>query len=260
MQKETVVSKTSYGWSQLLFSILSQARTKDKTIVTLSPQQVSQIRNKGLLLLAIVSLWWWNWQLLLATSVGISLMWLSYKLSLKQKRRLWHKTLNSLTGHNRRLLFAVSSGSIGGFITYLATAIWVDTENHWLATGSILQGLATIATLVLLGRHLNNQQSDRNSAKFEQLLGDLTASDSLKRLIAIRQLTSLVRKKAVDREHHLQLIEYFNFMLLQPQDSTIQSALVDSLAILEGSNLPLSPSHSIKQPISLKHSVTENVL
>lgn len=262
VRKENLVQKRSYNLRQLLLAVVSQTKAKNKHILALSSQQASQLINKGLLMLAVVSLWWWNWQLLLATSVGIILMWLSYKVSSKQWRKLGKKLIASLTQYNRKLFSAVVSGVTGGFVTYLTTAIWLDTENHWLATGSILQGLGTIATLILLSWYLLRHKSGGNHNKFEQLLADLTAENSLKRFIAIRQLTNLVHKKAVDREHHRQLIEYFHFMLLQPQDSAIQSALVDSLAILGISdlsdlNLPQSPG--MAKAVNLKHPISENV-
>lgn len=258
VRKENLVQKTSYNWRQLLLAVVSQSKPKRNSLA-LSSRRVSQLSNKGLLMLALVSLWWWNWQLLLATSVGISLMWLNYKVSFKQWRKLGQKIIASLTRYNRKLFLAVLCGVTGGFFTYLATAIWLDTENHWLATGSILQGLATVATLILLSWYLIRHKSDRSYNKFEHLLTDLTAEDTLKRFIAIRQLTNLVHKKAVDKEHRRQLIEYFHFMVLQPQDSAIQSALIDSLAILGISEFNLPQSPSLAKPVNLKHPISENI-
>lgn len=260
MRKETVVGKTSYGWEQLLLSIFSQAKAQDWDVLALSSKQVSQIVRKGLLMLAFVSLWWWNGQLLLATSVGIGLMWLTYKISQKRYRKLWQTGVSWLVGHNRKLLFAVGSGSLGGFFTYMVAAIWADTENRWLATGSILQGFGTLITLILLGWHINRSNGDRNLAKFDQLLGDLTAAEPLKRFIAIRQLTNLAHKNTLDREHRLQLIEYFYFMLAQPQESSVQEALLDSLDILGVPAFKATSSQTVATPIDLKHSVSENVL
>lgn len=260
MQKEAVVPKRSYGWEQLIIAIFSPAKVKDWDVLALSSQQVSQIVSKGLLALSLVSLWWWNWQLLLASSVGMGLMWLTYKMSQKQWRKLWQTGSGLITGYNRKLVFAVTSGSLGGFMTYLITAIWADTENRWLATGSILQGFGTLLTLILVGWQINRTNSDRHVVKFEQLLADLTASDSLKRLIAIRQLTNLVRHKSLDREHRLQLIEYFQFMLSQPQETHLQEALLDGLDLLGISAFSSSESVTVQTPLKLKHSVTENVL
>ena len=189
-------------------------------------------------------------------------MWLTYKMSHKQYRRLWQRLTSFLTGYNRRLLLAVASGSLGGLVTYIIASIWADTENHWLATGSILQGLGTLITLILLGWQINRESTQRYEAKFEQLLEDLTADNSLKRLIAIRQLTNLAYKKVLDREQQTQLIEYFCLMLTQSQEPSLQEALLDSLDILgvsNVSNFALPQSRTVTTPIKLQHSVSERV-
>ena len=247
--------KTSYGWEQLKRSKIDRAKKQDSA---LSSRQKSQIISKGLIMLGVVSLWWWNWQLLLATTIGICLMWLTYKVPSRQWRKLWQTGSNLLTRHHSKLVFAVGSGSLGGFVTYMMSAIWLDTENHWLATGSILQGFATLAVLILVGWQVKQNYSDRYSAKFDRTLQDLTAPESLKRLIAIRQLTNLVRKKALDREHKLQLIEYFHFMLSTPQESAIQEALLDGLEILGFAEFNVPQSFTVPNPIQLKHLVREN--
>ena len=259
MRKEAVVGKTSYRWEQLLLLIFGQTKAQDGNIA-LSSKQVSQGIKKGLLLLAFVSCWWWNGQLLLATTVGIGMMWLTYKISNKRYRKLWQAGINWLTGHNRRLLLAVGSGSLGGFFTYMVAATWSNTENHWLATGSILQSLGTFMTLILLGWQINRHNGDRILVKFDRLLEDLTATDNLKRLIAIRQLTNLAYRNDLTREQKLQLVEYFQFMLAQPQDLAIQEALLDSFDILGISSPSSISSPTIVTPIKLKHSVSENIL
>ena len=260
MRKETVVPKTSSRWEQFLLLTLSQTKTKDRDVLGLSSRQVSQITSKALIVLGLVSLWWWNWQLLLATSTGIGLMWLTYKMSHQQYRKLWQRFTRAIAVSNRRLLFAVGSGSLGGLVTYMFANIWADAENRWLATGSILQGLGTLITLILLGWQINRESSRGNEAKFEQLLGDLTADDSLKRLIAIRQLTNLAYKKVLDREQQTQLIEYFCLMLTQSQEPSVREALLDSLDILGVSGFTLPQSQAVATPIELKHSLSENVL
>lgn len=253
------MGKTSYKWERLIFLIFARAKLQKRDIAGLSSQKNSQqALGKGFVALALVSLWWWNWQLLVATGFAIGLMWLTYGMSPKQWRKLWERTVALVAGSNRnsnrKLVFAVVSGSLGGAIAYLMTAIWADTENHWLATGSILQGFGTLITLILLGWQINRESSYRHDTKFEQLLVDLTTSDSLKRLIAIRQLTNLVQKKALEREQRLQLIEYFYFMLAQPQEITIQEALLDSLAVLGVSAYKSDTSQSfstVTTPIKL---------
>ena len=234
-------------------------RARKETIVpktSLSSGRKSQIISKGLLVVGVASLWWWNWQLLLASAIAISSMWLTYKVPSRQWRKLWQTGIALVSGRNSKLVFAVGSGSLGGFVTYMMSAIWVDTENHWLATGSILQGFATLIVLILVGWQVST--GDRNAVKFDRALQDLTAAEALKRLIAVRQLTNLVRKKALDREQKIQLIEYFHFMLSTSQESIIQEALLDGLDVLGFSGFNVSQSSTALTPIRLKDSVRES--
>jgi hypothetical protein len=255
------VRKTSSKWKRSLLPILVQTQLQQWHFGKSFLKKRFPTTGQGFLVLALISLWWWNWQLLFAASVGIGLMWLTYQVSLKQWRKLWEKIISSLTGSNRKLVFAVLSGSLGGFVTYMTTAIWADSENHWLATGSILQGFGTLITLILLGWQINRHHSDRNNSQFEQLVADLTAIDSLKRFIAIRQLTNLGQKKALNREQRRQLIEYFYFMLAQSPETSIQEALYDSLDVLGVSDRSFPDSSSLQHsnPIELKHSALKNV-
>lgn len=245
------MSKILYRWERSLASILSPAKAKDWHILALSPKQVSQVITRGSLLLGITLLWWWNWKLLLATSVGILLMLLVYTFKKQPWQRFYRRWKSFLTGYNRRLVLAVGSGSLGAFITYMTASIWADSENHWLATGSILQGLATLVTLFLLGWRI--KQDRCSETKFEQLLLDLTAVDPLKRLIVIRQLTRLAKNNRLSREQSLQLVEYFYLMLNQPQESIVSEALLDSLDHLGFSRLE---KNSLKIPLELRQNVS----
>ena len=101
----------------------------------------------------------------------------------------WRKFL---VGSNRQLVLAVGAGASGAFGTYLAASVWTDAENRWLATSIILQGLVSLATLALLIWSLRSQKANSQETKLDSLLEDLSHSDRLKRLVAIRQLTRLL--------------------------------------------------------------------
>ncbi|WP_150109047.1 ATP synthase subunit I [Stanieria cyanosphaera] len=204
--------------------------------------------------LGIGLLWWWNWKLLLATVGGMGLMLLAYSLQTNHWQQSWFKWQRFLTGSQGKLAIAVGTGGIGAFTTYLATSIWADTENRWLATGLILQGLGTFITVGLLIWQISSHRAIATITKFEQLLADLTASDSLKRLIAIHRLTRLARHHRLSSAEESQLKEYFCLMLSQSEDMTIKQALLDSLEQL-GINLFKAKEKSALQiPIQLQAS------
>lgn len=204
--------------------------------------------------LGIVLLWWWNWQLLLATVGGMGIMLLVYSLQTKYWQQYWLKWQRFLTGSQGRLAIAVSTGGLGAFSIYLATSIWVDTENRWLATGWILQSLGTLVTIALLVWQINSSRAIAKMSKFESLLRELTDSESLKRLMAIHQLTRLARHYRLSSEEEIQLKEYFCLMLSQSQDNRIREALLESIEKL-GTNLNLlkiKQQSTLQIPIKLK--------
>lgn len=153
-----------------------------------------------------------------------------------------------LIGSNRQLAIAVGAGASGAFCTYLAAAVWTDTENRWLATGSILQGFVSLVTLALLLWSLRSRTNQET--KLDRLLGDLSHSDRLKRLVAIRQLTRLLVTNRLSSDHYYQTVEYFEIMLSEPQPSTIKNALLESINLL-GSEPTSSSTTPVKIPLQL---------
>jgi hypothetical protein len=131
---------------------------------------------------------------------------------------------------SRQLALAVGSGGIAALSTYIAASIWVDSENPWLAVGSILQGFGTLLTLLLLVWHIMQQQKEGDPDKFDQFLADLTDADPLKRLIAVRQLTPLANhSRCHQSKRQQQLLEYFLLMLSQEKEPVIRKAVLDSI-------------------------------
>ena len=220
--------------------------------LSIKDKKLRRINGRAFGLLIFAFLWWMNWKLFLATGVGIGLMSLCYLLQNSHWQRYCQKWQNFLVGSNRQLTLAVGTGAAGTFCTYLAASVWADAENQWLATGAILQGVASLTTLGLLLWSLWGKKTSSTQAKLDCLLADLSHSDRLKRLIAIRQLTRLLVTNRLTSEHYYQSIEYFRLMLSEPQPAIIRDALLDSLSVL-GAETTLKTS-AVKIPIQLKHS------
>ncbi|MGF1540099.1 MAG: ATP synthase subunit I [Pleurocapsa sp.] len=195
----------------------------------LNKRDWQKIKRWIVISLAIALMWWWHWKLLLATIVGIGLMSLSYLLPSRSWQKYCVRWQRYLTGLNRRLVTAVASGGVGGFSTYLAASIWADAENRWLTTGLILQGFATVITLGLLIGYLWQGKQHSQEFKVDKLLDNLTDREPVKRLIAIRQLTRLLKNNYLSEEYYWQAIEYYQLMLATPQVPTVKQALLDSL-------------------------------
>ena len=239
------MSKARSSWQQIFY--ICTLLVKDK--------QLRQINGRAFCLVVFALLWWLNWKLFLATTVGIILMSGCYLLQNSHWQRYYQKWQNFFVGSNRQLVLAVTIGASGAFCTYLAASVWTDAENQWLATGSILQGVVSLTTLALLWWSLRGQQATTMEAKLDQLLADLSHSDRLKRLVAIRQLTRLLVSNRLSPEHYGQSIEYYRLMLSEPQPPAIRNALLESLDLLEAEKiLKLKQSSAIKIPLKLEHS------
>lgn len=196
-------------------------------------KQVKTISSWLFCLLGLVFVWSWNWQLLLATIVGIGCMVLVYWLQSKSWLVYWRKWQRFFTHSNRQLIVSVSSGSIAALGIYLTACIWSESENPWLATGIILQTFTSLITLALLGWHVFGGNRLRQAeTEYNRLLVDLNHQDALRQIIAIRQLTRLVQNSNLSQDYRIQLLEYYCFMLTKVQELAVKEALLDSLASL----------------------------
>lgn len=225
----------------------------DICILSFEDKRLRRIGKRGFCFLIFALLWWMNWKLFLATTVGISLMSLSYLVQNSHWQRYCQKWRNFLVGSNRQLVLTVAAGASGAFCTYLAASVWADAENQWLATGSILQGFTSLTTLAILLWSLWGNKNHAIENKLDQLLADLSHSDRLKRLVAIRQLTRLLLRNRLSSEHYCQTIEYFHLMLSDPQPPAINNALLESLNLL-GAERTSENSSAVKIPLQLRHS------
>jgi hypothetical protein len=171
----------------------------------------------------------WNWKLVLATLAGVGLMLLVYFMQLWNWQTYWSRWRQFFTGSQGKLTLAVGSGGFAALGTYIAASIWADSENRWLAIGSILQGFGTFVTFLLLGWHVVSDRDRQDEAKLERLLQDLAAEEHLKRLIAVRQLSNLMQKPHLHQIYQQQLVEYFCVMLASEEKSIVREAILNSL-------------------------------
>ena len=233
----------AFNWQQI-FDIYTSS-LKDK--------KLRQIYQRVFCCSVVALLWWMNWKLFLSTTVGIGSMSLCYLAQNSHWQRYCQKWRDFLVGSNRQLALAVGAGAFGAFGTYLAASVWTDAENRWLATSSILQGLVGLGTLALLMWSLRSQKANSQETKLDSLLEDLSHSNRLKRLVAIRQLTRLLINNRLSSAHYYQTVEYFQLMLSEPQPLVIKNALLESLELL-GTDLRSSTKPAVKIPLQLHRS------
>ena len=240
------MSKKLSGWQQFLRLLRSQLKDRDW----------KKISRWLVITIAIVSLWCWNWQIFLAIAVGIALMAASFSVQNRNWQKHWQKWQRFLLGSNGRLAIAAFSGGMGGFSTYLAANIWTDSENPWLATGSILEGFGSLLTLGVLGWYVWQNNRHSTEIRIEKLLLDLSDREPVKRLVAIRQLTRLVGRDRLASDYYGEVVECYRLLLSQPQPPAIRKALLEGLQDLGIPQISPAkpPRRMVKIPLKLEHS------
>ncbi len=199
-------------------------------------------RSPGpLAVLTLLAVWGWlNSQLLAATGLGIGTMMLVYRAESWNWQQLRSNLKQFWHSPSRRLVLAVGSGSIATLGTYMSFAIWADSESHWIALSAILQNFGTIAIIALLVRQVLSHSASKDEAVLDQILADLTDVNPVKRLIAVRQMTDLVKSPGFWKQSSLKssialshTAECFRLMLSQEPEALVRNALLEGLQTLD---------------------------
>ncbi|NET03009.1 MAG: armadillo-type fold-containing protein [Sphaerospermopsis sp. SIO1G1] len=209
------------------------------------------------LLTVIVAMLFWNWKLLLALFIGIVVMLFAYSIPKWNLEISWSEIRQFLNSPKIRLSLAVFSGGIATFMTYIAIAICQNSPNIWIATGAILQGLGTILTLIFLVWQILNFQESQAENNLQQLLNKLTETDSLKRLLAVRQINQFIIRKNFDNSAKQDVMNCLKILLVQEEETVIREAVLNSLQSLDipnnlvpNYNQPLAPiPKKVKQEV-----------
>ncbi len=215
---------------------------------TLQDQDLTRIqpRNSGGWIIGTggaIALLAWNWRLCLATGSGIGVMFLVYKIQ-NSGQIPWRRIYRQLHSLNRPFVIALASGGIASLSTYMTAVIWRDSASPWLAAGAILQGLGTLAVLILLVWLILHRQTQADQGHFQQVVSDLTAEDELKRLIAVRQLTYLCKTNRLSPAKQRMVGEYLRLLLNHEQESVVHDAALDGLQLLS-QKTPLHPASNL---------------
>jgi hypothetical protein len=169
----------------------------------------------------------WNGRLVVSTGAGLGTIWLAYSLRESAWRAAITDLVNSLEGIDRRITLSILAGAGATLGTYTVLSIWLTTQNHWLATGMLLQGTVTMGALgVLLWQKL---QPSAQKSGLLQYIQDLTDVDPLKRLIAVRQINQLFTQHP---EQQADITEFYQVLLTREPDRLVREALMDGLQVM----------------------------
>ncbi len=248
------MAQGSSSWQQLINQIPSWMLPVLKTVAT-KQRNIQRYREPGGILsflTIVIAMLLWNWKLLFASSIGIGAMVSAYSMQKWNWQKHWSKYSQFFHRENRRLVVAVVSGGIATLSSYIAVSVWVGSKNPWIATGAILQGMGTLLTLILLVWLITNINDNQQQNHLDQLLVNLTESDPLKRLVAIRQLTKLVKSSDVDASERQCVAECLQLLLIQEEESLIRDAAFDSLQALESKHFYNLGNPTLLKPLAVK--------
>ncbi len=256
--RKSTVAQASSSWQQLINRVPNWV-LPDLKIGATKQLNLHRFQGPGGLLgflTIIIAMLLWNWKLLMASAVGIGMMVLVYSMDRWNWQKNWCEIRQFFRSPHSRLTIAVTSGGIACVITYMAAAIWVDSSSHWIAAGAILQAMGTLITLILLAWQLVNFYGTREENYVDKLLCNLTATDPLKRLLAVRKLTKLSFRKRLGSEVQLHITDCLRLLLSQEKETVVHQAALEALQTLEHSHvLPSSKVKTIKVRTKVKQSI-----
>ncbi|MEN9224257.1 MAG: hypothetical protein Q6L60_15345 [Thermostichus sp. HHBFW_bins_43] len=181
----------------------------------------------GLSGLALVGLAFWNWRLALSLLIGTWVMLGLYAMRSRDWAQRWQDLQAWFRRGDRSLLLAVGSGAAATLGTYTIVSIWAESSQRWLATGAILQGLATLALLSVLFWEWLHRRQERQRSQFERDLSDIASPDSFKRLVGVRRLQSLM--PTLDADQTRLAVDYLRLALDQETVAIVREALLEAL-------------------------------
>jgi hypothetical protein len=191
----------------------------------------------ALLAIFLVLLLVWNWQLIAATSAGIMAMIAIYVVQDWNWNVILWRVQKFLQSPYRHLPLSVASGTVTVFLTYTILTLWATQENHWLASASILQLIATLGVLALLARQAFSQWLQRQQDNFDQLVTQLTVNDDLARLIAIKQITQYIQANPLPAAQERAIADCCQLLLNRETEVTMREAIFETLEALETNTL-----------------------
>ena len=248
------MAQTSSQWRNLV-SLIQSSTLADRDRRPNLPALRRWSTSGGWLLVTggTIGLLFWNGRLVLATGAGVAVMMLVYLMQDGHWKASGPALQKFLQGWNQPFLLAAASGCAATFGIYLAASLWAEVGSPWIATGMLLQQATTIAALGLLIWQMARRQESHHTTRFDQILDDLADGDPLKRLIAVRRMTDVIKQS--DRVQKRQMADYLRVMLSREEDTIVRDAVLEGLQGLDMTrSLTASKVEPIATPIALQHS------
>jgi hypothetical protein len=267
------VAQTPSEWSKSLDRLYDRERTASakpplpKSVSKSSPQlllkriqsspgaQIWLVGSSATVLLLV-----WDWKLLCSTSAGVLGMMAVYSMQQWDWRKLRSAVRQFLSGSHRQFSVAAIGGGVVAIGSYLACAVWTGTENHWIASGELLQSAGILSILGLLAGKTLLSQVNREEIDLDRAISHLTDIDPLQRSIAIHQITQLLRDRRVAKLEQRHIADYFRLMLSRESEPIVRDALLEGMQALQESKQLAAGMQPISIPKSHNRSPQQRPL
>ena len=172
----------------------------------------------------------WDWKLICATLIGINLMIFIQKAQNKNFQNIvlnWYKFFNSPKG---KLTLAAIGGCLGILGSYITLSMLSSIKNRWLASELIFQNIGICTILAILFLQLFGLSEKKQNTEYKRLVSQLTETNPLKRLIAVQNISYLLKRKQLTTSQEEEILEYFGIILNQEEEIIIRQNILKSLS------------------------------
>lgn len=192
---------------------------------------------------------------MLAATAGLGATALTTQLQQQDLTATWRKLSQRFEGPQRLLAIAVLSGGATAFSTYVMASVWAATENHWLATASLMQGAGVLGLLALVSWQAMQRPLLKVDRDYDRLLWNLTTPNPLKRLMAVRQLARHYRRYTRSQQTELQ--DYFLMLLDDEAHPKVRSGLLSAIEHFQDQQRDTAP---LQMPLRLQKNNSEDAI
>jgi hypothetical protein len=196
-------------------------------------RQLQQLPNWLILAIALLVLAFWNWQLVMATLIGAATLILVYVAQDWNWNLIFAKVQRFLNSPNRSIIMAAIAGSTSIILSYVGLMVWSSIDNHWLAGMAITQSVAILGGLVLLFFKTISQWQQNSQQNINYLTAQLTSTDELERLIAVKQLAQSLQQRHLPLTQEKAIAQYCQILLSRENAETVRSATLEVLEELK---------------------------
>jgi hypothetical protein len=228
------VQLSRFPWSQYQHQLSAQVRilfARGSLLgdVSQSSSSTAQTLLSIITLLVILILLVGNWLLGAALLGGSGVMLWVYLQQTGRKMRLWQRWSQWVTPSARPWIWATCCGAITSLVLYGSLALWIETEQHWLATAAILEGITTLGILSLLLWESFHRRHQEQQTTLEECLSAIASPDPFQRLNGVRQVQSFLEKEQVQPSQLRLVSDYLRLALEQEGVAVAREAILETI-------------------------------